>query len=418
MNNLHEYKVKNLLLLVGENPLPNYVATLAMLEDGGKVYLVFTEHTKSQKNCLSKRLREQKKVELNKVELIDLKKYESDCYHIREIIQKKIKPINSGTIGLNYTGGTKAMAVHAYHAVQELRGDAIFSYLDSRTLEMCIDRPNNPPIREKVFLDMSFAELFGLHNLKWKDDKPPSTEPALPDLAAKFESFYQNEDLAKAWRGWCNGELRRQMKCDNDKKGNNGWKPEDKLEANPTLSLRQLPEEIKEILRQNLDASTNQLNLTITKRKGFNDLNHICSWLDGTWLEDYTLQKVKQVASKYSINDQGMSFHIEDPQKNWREKFEFDVAFMLGYQLFAISCTTSSDKKLCKHKLFEAYIRARQLGGDEARVALVCYYQTPSYIKAELKTMIDDRKIQVFGRDDLPKLDEKIGNWIEKDNEG
>lgn len=86
MSKLDEYKVDNLFLLVGENPLPNYVAALTLLEDGGKVYLVFTEHTKAQKNCLLQRLNEQKKVRIDKIDKIDLDKHESDSYHIRGII--------------------------------------------------------------------------------------------------------------------------------------------------------------------------------------------------------------------------------------------------------------------------------------------------------------------------------------------
>lgn len=318
---------------------------------------------------------------------------------------------------MHYTGGTKAMAVHAYRTVQELKPDAIFSYLDSRSLEMCIDRPDNCPIREKVFLEISFTQLFGLHNLKWKDDRPPSTDPTLPDAAQEFADFYQDQDLAKAWRDWCKDELRRQMKY-SDKYGNYVWKKEDELKAQPTIEIKSLPDNIKTILRQHLDASTDVLNISVTQKKGFNDLTHVCAWLDGVWLEDYVLQQVKQVASEYSINDRGMSFRIQDPENTWREKFEFDVAFMLGYQLFAISCTTTDSKSLCKQKLIEAHLRARQMGGDEARVALVCYYDKPGNIKAELRTTIDDRKIEVFGREDLPKLVEKIGKWIDKNNRG
>ncbi len=414
MSKLDEYKVENLFLLVGKNPLPNYVAALTLLKDSGKVYLVFTEHTKAQKNCLLKRLNEQKQVSIDKkIEPIYLEKYESDSYHIRDIIQKRIKSIKSGKIGLHYTGGTKAMAVHAYRAVQELKPDAIFSYLDSRSLEMCIDRPNNYPIREKVFLEISFTQLFGLHNLKWQDDRPPSTDPTLPDAAQEFADFYQDKDLAEAWKNWCKKTLRRQMKCYD--RGNYVWKEEHELKAQPTIEIKSLPDNIKTILRQHLDASTDVLNISVTQKKGFNDLTHVCAWLDGVWLEDYVLQQVKLVASKYAIKA-GMSFRIQDPENSWREKFEFDVAFMLGYQLFAISCTTTDSKSLCKQKLIEAHLRARQMGGDEARVALVCYYDKPGDIKAELRTTIDNRKIEVFGREDLPKLVEKIGNWINKNN--
>ena len=44
---------------------------------------------------------------------------------------------------------------------------------------------------------------------------------------------------------------------------------------------------------------------------------------------------------------------------------------------------------LLKQKLFEAYIRARQVGGEEARVALICCEDDPVRLEAEMKRDID-----------------------------
>ena len=52
-------------------------------------------------------------------------------------------------------------------------------------------------------------------------------------------------------------------------------------------------------------------------------------------------------------------------------KFEIDVALVRGHRLYVISCTTDTTLGLCKSKLFEVAMRARQLGGDLARFALV-----------------------------------------------
>jgi hypothetical protein len=422
MSNLDEYKVKHLLLLVGSNPLPNYVAARTLLEDRGTVYLIYTDDTITEEECLHECLEYNSVNQFQNIEAIPLYDYQADSYHISKTIKEILAPLLNSTerVGLNYTGGTKAMAVHAYRAVEKLKPDAIFSYLDSRTLEMCIDRQNNSPIREKVFLKISFPKLFGLHNLKWQNDQPPSADPTLPDAAKEFADFYQDEKLAKAWRYWCKNKLRHQMKF-YDKYGNYVWRKEEQLKAELPIEIKSLPDNIKTILRQHLDASTDVLDLSVTQKKGFNDLTHVCQWLDGVWLEDYVLQEVKKVYSQYPINDSGMSFHIEDPNPNapsWKTypKFEFDVAFILGYQLFAISCTTTHSKSLCKQKLFEAYIRARQLGGDEARVALVCCYDKPAVLEQELINTIADPKIKVFGREDLPKLASKICKWIHNNN--
>lgn len=74
------------------------------------------------------------------------------------------------------------------------------------------------------------------------------------------------------------------------------------------------------------------------------------------------------------------------------------------------------NKKLCKEKLFEAHLRARQLGGDEARVALVCFSDKPEWIKDDMRFAIDDRKIEVFGIGDIENLADGIADWIESNN--
>ena len=97
MSNLNNHKVDHLFLLVGENPLPNYVAARKLLRKDGIVYLVFTNQTKNQKNCLlgvdglgGYKI---------KCKEIDLANYESNSYHIRERVQKQIKSL-WGTAGI------------------------------------------------------------------------------------------------------------------------------------------------------------------------------------------------------------------------------------------------------------------------------------------------------------------------------
>lgn len=412
MNIPDKYKVEHLFLLVGENPLPNYVAARTLLQEGGTVYLVFTNQTKSQKGCL-------RGIDglngLNiKCQDVDLADYESNAYYIRDRIQKRIESINSESVGLNYTGGTKAMAVHAYRAMKELKPNAVFSYLDPRRLKMCIDQENNQPIFCDVSLELSLKELFKLHhNNYWLDNKPPTSQPCLPEVAAKFAEFYADKNLADKWRDWCNKKLRNQTKKQTEK--DNKWKEEKDL-SSVSISLESLPQEIINILPSELDASAEKLSLNITKNKGFDSFTQVCEWLDGTWLESYVLQQIKEIQDKFDIKESMMSFHIRDSQKTGRERFEFDVAFIKGYQLFAISCTTTNSKSLCKQKLFEAHLRARQLGGDEARVALVCYSDKPGWIKDEMRFAMGDKKIEVFGKDDLANLADGIADWVESNS--
>ena len=71
------------------------------------------------------------------------------------------------------------------------------------------------------------------------------------------------------------------------------------------------------------------------------------------------------------------------------------------------------------------HTRAKQLGGDEARIALVCCCDNdPSkpqridrYLKSQLEGAVSNPKIAVFVRTDLPDLKTKIATWV-KNNKG
>ncbi|MEG3870687.1 MULTISPECIES: DUF1887 domain-containing protein [unclassified Microcoleus] len=420
-----DYKVKHLFLLVGENPLPNYVAAVKLLGSGGTVYLVYTNQTLSQKSLLQNALKDKgfssKPVALDKDKTDNNK---SNAHRIYTKVKENAEKIPTNErIGLHYTGGTNTMAVHAYRAIADLpRNDTVYSYLDAKTLEIFIDEPNSDSTHRAVQLTVPLEVLFKLHKYEWQENKKPLPTPILPDAAAEFVRLYQDEKIAETWRRWSNthrynnyGELKRAKDS-----ATGQWKSEDEL-SNLSLSLTGVHSEIIEFLRQKLDASPSQLSLNVTKAKGFNSYEQVCAWLGGIWLEHYVLKQVKELAQDLQLGDSKMSFVIKRSQTWEGGVFEFDVAFMRSYQLFAISCTTSKDPKECKLKLFEAYTRAKQLGGDEARVALVCCCDDdPSksprldrYLKSQLEGAVTNPKIAVFIRQDLPILKEKIAAWVD-----
>lgn len=409
-----KYKVDHLFLLIGENPLPNYVAARLLLNNGSTPYLVYTTHTEKQAKGLQKILKNES-IGLKEAQLVPLNENESDAFQIKQAISSRLN-INNGTIGLNYTGGTKAMAVHAYRTVfnKEL-SNTVFSYLDPRRLEMCIDQENAPRIRIKVkpeVLQVKLAKLFQIHGLELKAD--PTQEAQLPDLAAELVKVFKDENKVKQWFDWY-----YKVFCEEARKKKNGnygdWKSKSDL-AGLSISLEKAPPEVMTYLkRENLVTPDDKLSLQLVQQQGiFQEIKHFCKYLDGLWLEHYVLQQVKNIADKHFIKDYGLNFEV--PLTGTRDGFEFDVAFTRGYQLFAISVSTTSDRKLCKVKLFEAYLRARQMGGDEARVALVCCTNEPDSLKAEIANSLDDKKIAVFGRNDLENLSTKIEQWIQQND--
>jgi hypothetical protein len=93
---------------------------------------------------------------------------------------------------------------------------------------------------------------------------------------------------------------------------------------------------------------------------------------------------------------------------------EFDVVALRGYQLFFFSCATTAERKKLKSKLFEATIRARQIGGDEACVALVCLKTDPTLEAEAQQALGSEGRIKVFHGAHQDNLQTHISNWIKQ----
>jgi len=101
---------------------------------------------------------------------------------------------------------------------------------------------------------------------------------------------------------------------------------------------------------------------------GFKRAVDLGRWLDGKWLEHHALDCIQQQAAGTRVHDWGLN---PEPGKSG-PNFEADVLAVRGYQLFLISCYAGDDKGKSKQHLFEVFFRAQQLGGEEARAALLC----------------------------------------------
>jgi hypothetical protein len=434
--NCEQHTVDHLFLLVGENPLPNYVAAKLLVREKGIAHLVYSTRTKPEYDNLVKVL----KAEGIKTQPVSLGQSEADGNEIQNQINKVLKPKGQpipGRIGLNYTGGTKAMAVHAYQAIQSFdspsKESKVFSYLDSRSLKLFVDGHRSEPVGLAVQPPPSLNTLLQLHNLS--KIREPITQPQLTQAAFSFVAEFKkvsnsgsgNSFDVKQWKHWCKESFKKEKRSDGR------WKDENELSKELSLNaFESVPQEFRRILRENLQsANDSQLRIDIARDRLTHPalgLTYIYHWLGGGWLEDYVLYQIQAISKdkpKYQIRETFMSLTIRDPEKSWkREQFEFDVGFLIDYQLFAISCTTSSSHDTCKQKLFEAQLRARQLGGDEARVALVsCYDQPTDWLRQELSLITGghreegqkyDKRVEVFGRDNLEpsRFMSKLDQWI------
>ncbi|MEN9223117.1 MAG: DUF1887 family CARF protein [Thermostichus sp. BF3_bins_97] len=303
---------------------------------------------------------------------------------------------------MNYTGGTKTMAVHAYRALEHLRPDAVFSYLDPHLLKMMIDHPQAPPLQIPVELPLTLEQILALHSLTWQPEAPPCRDPVHPELATQLAILLVNPSLKKRWLSW------RRDKVDPLKAHFDSQYPPQ------LISVAALPEPLQACLAQHLILKNNHLDVPASCSPHFDHPYQLIGWLHGLWLEDFVLATIQSLAPQLGIHDYGLSLQIQNPRQQqdpW-PKFELDIAFTKGYQLFAISCTTAQGKATCKQKLFEATQRARQLGGAEARIGLVCASRRPHLLQSELELVTRNRKLKVFGIPQWGSLDRHIAEWI------
>jgi len=391
------YQTDNLILLVGTNPLPNYVAARLLLKPNGKIHLVCSNDTESIAGRLEKQfVRDGLQYERRPV--VDESKPRDIYNAIHSII-----PTMQGSVGLHYTGGTKAMSVHAHRALKDTRQDAICSYLDAHDLKMVVDggmgdgRDAEIPVRNAV--TPKIQEVIELHEIILA--KPPKQQPILPDVAKAIKTVM---DRGNEWREWTQTNLRRP---DNKTK----FVSEGQLKKLTVPSSNPAFSDICSVFA-NRGATDTSLEAWASASGVFDprkDMEDFAKWLEGEWLESFVLDCLLQITAECRSHDCAMDFQSSSG------KFQFDVAAMCGYQLFAISCTTSNNKDLCKHKLFEAYVRAKQMGGDEARVALVSYHKDPQTL---LTNFLNEWKyskssVRVFGKDDLTDLPKNLRDWIE-----
>lgn len=407
-----EYKSDHLFLLIGTNPLPNYVAAKLLLKPGGIVYLVHSDESSGTTRAalrLESLLRNEELIN----QPVKIQVDEARAADIFAKLTWETKKIKSGTVGLNYTGGTKVMAVHAHRALRQAAEQQkltapVCSYLDARTYEMLfdpigMDNPAGKPVL--LAAPLNLIELLRLHDIELREGAP-SQSPILLASATELIKLHADKMAAEQWRCWCEKELKAKT-----------WRILDKANQLKSVSLVWPTDTIFAPVATSICRELNlpvfpEINLGESSiKQKFGQIKYFCKWLDGVWLENYVLNQVEQVANKCQLNDYGMS--LDTDSKKVSLDFEFDVAAMRGYQLFGISCSTTTTKALAKSKLFEAFVRARQLGGDEARVGLVCAYSRPEELEREIeKTWDISGKLKVFGPEHFEELKDHLAVWF------
>ena len=147
--------LNDLILLVGSNTLPNYLAA-CKLNPKNRIFLLYSKETEKPQERLKKVLKDNfSKIEV-KAEPI---KNPGNGREIQEWYKRKNI---SGGAHLNYTGGTKAMSVHIFEAWKEMgNSDSNASYIDDRNSRIRFADGESCPLNVKLDFE-TLTELQGI----------------------------------------------------------------------------------------------------------------------------------------------------------------------------------------------------------------------------------------------------------------
>lgn len=404
-----------LIILIGTNPLPNFVVAqyfIRELKGLKQIILIHSETTQTQRGTeryaerimkLIKDRNPNSKLTFHQIALTDVGNASLILPQLQKSLREKLK--SSFEIHLNYTGGTKTMGIQTYSFLsKEFPNRSTFSYLDARTFTIVFDDSGrlNEDLREKV--KFSTEDILYLHNYS-RDNGYDQNLDVFKDALGKFREIIESGTLNTYFNVY---DRSRFIK--DDKPITN---PEtlsrnltDFTAKEPILSIVQLLPEQYRIF--NPDGSYREL-------KSKEIVKTVVYFLDGTWLEYYVYGILKEY-----FKDQGIvvDFDLRIRRKEWGStNFQLDLLLIKGYQLVGISCTTSSVKKVCKGKGFEIFLRTKQIGGEEAKAILVTRASDGTRRQLEAELQVDTggaEHIIVLGEDHLkPKiLFDRINKFI------
>lgn len=365
---------KHLLLLVGSNPLPNFLAAIILKPES--VCLFYTPETAPVKNCLKEAFQKRGNGwKINEKPIKDA----TDPLSIRESFSEI-----TGETHLHYSGGTKPMSAHALIAFHDAGGtDDQASYLDEKKGILRFDNDDIEPIDlSKEELGLTIREILGLHGIVVKSIG--SERQADPDLPTNEQAKIIASKVLS----------------------------DPSFAAKLYHKISEMTDSITKARKQPLNISQYIPDLGISifpvESWGGSKYRTWYNFLRGGWFEYWCGELVKNIAEDGTVS---IDIQCKRDDETGRE-FQIDVALVHGHRLYVISCTTEAEHiPICKNKLFEVGIRARQLGGDLARAAMVCLLYGKPKNRNELKMDLlkgdiadiweSPNEIKAYGLDDV-----------------
>ena len=433
----------HLILTVGKNPLPVWVAWDRLTDHWtGQRYevavqFVHTPGSQDEKDCLKEYCIAAGTTVLNDIET-DARNPDRTFIEngIRSVLQTDFTDLH-----VHYTGGTQAMGVATVYAMmvvqhtllqQGLSIDTDASYLDpGRGIPPATSSP--PAIvswkhtsliadtRAGVRADLTkIANLNGFRTGPFPSRDKPYNCPA-PSVP-RPEQLSAGAVVLNNYRGNVEQEFRN-----NFPQGTNWWTtfhPSDDFvypnragifalsASESSWESTILPAVNTAYPNCQWDCSNRKLSYPAAPHASADqkeDLEEMDKFFTGHWLEYGAYAAFKEVLEGIKgYNPARGNFELyhnvyvaQQGTGTADRHFELDIVAVLGYQIIVVSCSVDSRMRYIKQKGMEAYHRARQLGGDEARAVVLCVASAQDAERVE-RELEDDtgtqRPLQVWGR--------------------
>lgn len=426
---------KALVLLVGTNPLPNYVVGSYLKEKYNKSVLIYSEKNdkinQSSTAEYAKKLKKYLNLKNDNCSLLPLSNI-SDSKIIKEELSRYFPSDSFDEVHLNYTGGTKTMVVHIYNFLKEKFKEKFkSSYLDARSHKLIYDdRDETISLKDTVKIDIN--TLLSIHlyeNIQFKTCDTYSYKQKFLDSFDKISQKIENaikDGKSKEFIDWLKDPLRKIFKGEDkllEKTAKFKEHIEKQLEEKDSSPIVKFNEKTPQFIWDILNAFPEDKKINdgqklwipddnVSNNELSNRMKYTVEFLDGKWLEWYVYSQIKIELLNRALKEVehfGISLKA---QKKVSPDFELDVYIINGYQLTGISITTSDRQGDCKLKGFEVIHRVRQIGGDESRAILITGMDKPKTedLQKDLAfvTGTAEDKIVVFGIDDWADIDNKI----------
>lgn len=404
-----------LIVTVGGSPMPIYLTIRYLLDKDRNdhdelptpdiIVPIFSSSTKEQYSNIKKLINNHHSNQSISFKEIDLANNFRDHDYIVDRVLKELEALEKNDklshLHINYTGGTKPMAVAVASAILQYESNrkiqTIYSDFDPKRYRLNrrdgTSYPANQSLKNIHYL--SIDDLYSLHGLECKDQK--NSVDALANykelLPALLQDAEQGEALMTAWDSWPNASTRK--RCRKEAKQETG-------DADKRL---------EKIYSDLFEKMPDGFSLPPFSREGFDNsfcdkMKELRRFITGQWLEEYlvaTLENLKEACdiSELKWNVEGV---IVREGSNYMERdFEIDIIALQGTQPFVFTCTTDTSAPTCKSKAFEGVYRARQLGGNETKTILVCCAKPETVEKTltDLSTFDIKNNFYILGIDDI-----------------